>query len=55
MADVFAVTVTRTNTNVEMLGETMKYAAPVAKAFGASMEETAALAGIMANSGIKAS
>ena len=55
MADVFAVTVTKTNTNVEMLGETMKYAAPVAKAFGASMEETAALAGIMANSGIKAS
>lgn len=54
MADVFAVTVTRTNTNVEMLGETMKYAAPVAKAFGASMEETAALAGLMANSGIKA-
>ncbi len=55
MADVFAVTATRTNTNVEMLGETMKYAAPVAKAFGASMEETAALAGLMANSGIKAS
>ena len=55
MADVFAVTVTRTNTNVEMLGETMKYAAPGAKAFGASMEETAALAGLMANSGIKAS
>lgn len=55
MADVFAVTVTRTNTNVEMLGETMKYAAPVAHAFGASMEETAALAGLMANSGIKAS
>ena len=55
MADVFAVTVTRTNTNVEMLGDTMKYAAPVAKAFGASMEETAALAGLMANSGIKAS
>lgn len=54
MADVFAVTVTRTNTNVEMLGETMKYAAPVAKAFGVSMEETSALAGLMANSGIKA-
>ena len=43
MADVFAYTITRTNTNVEMLGETMKYAAPVAHAFGASMEETAAL------------
>lgn len=55
MADVFAVTITNTNTNVEMLGETMKYAAPVAKAFGASLEETSALAGLMANSGIKAS
>ena len=55
MADVFAYTITRTNTNVEMLGETMKYAAPVANAFGASMEETAALAGLMANKGIKAS
>ncbi len=55
MADVFAVTVTKTNTTVEMLGETMKYAAPVAKAFGASMEETAAMAGLMANAGIKSS
>lgn len=55
MADVFAVTVTRTNTTVEMLGQTMKYAAPVAKAFGASMEETAAMAGLMANAGIKSS
>lgn len=35
MADVYAVTITSTNTNVEMLGETMKYAAPVAHAFGA--------------------
>nr|DAO03999.1 MAG TPA: minor tail protein [Caudoviricetes sp.] len=55
MADVFAKTTTKTNTTVEMLGETMKYAAPVAHAFGASLEETAALTGLMANSGIKAS
>lgn len=55
MADVFSYVVTRTNTDVTMLGETMKYAAPVARAFGASMEETAALAGLMANSGVKAS
>jgi len=55
MADVFAVTVSKTNTTVAMLGETMKYAAPVAKAFGASMEETAAMAGLMANAGIKSS
>lgn len=55
MADVYAVTITSTNTNVEMLGETMKYAAPVAHAFGVSMEETAAMAGLMANAGIKSS
>lgn len=55
MADVFAVAATKTNTTVEMLGQTMKYAAPVAKAFGASMEETAAMAGLMANAGIKSS
>ena len=55
MADVYATVITNTNTTVEMLGETMKYCAPIASAFGASMEETAAMAGIMANSGIKAS
>ena len=55
MADVFAVTATRTNTNVEMIGETMKYAAPVARAYGATMEETAALTGLMASGGVKAS
>lgn len=55
MADVYAKTTTKTNTTVEMMGETMKYAAPVAHAFGASLEETAALTGLMANSGIKAS
>ena len=55
MADVYATVITNTNTNVEMLGETMKYAAPVAHAFGASLEETAAMAGLMANAGIKAS
>ena len=55
IADVYAIAITSTNTNVEMLGDTMKYAAPVARAFGASMEETVALAGMMANAGIKAS
>ena len=55
MADVFTLTATRTNTNVEMIGETMKYAAPVARGYGATMEETAALTGLMANAGVKAS
>lgn len=55
ICDVFAVTVTNTNTDVNMLGETMKYAAPISKAFGVSLEETSAIAGLMANAGIKAS
>ena len=55
LADVFAVTITNTNTDVGKLGETMKYAAPIAKGFGVSLEETAAIAGLMANAGIKGS
>lgn len=55
IVDVFAYTISNTNTNVEMMGETMKFAAPVAKAYGATLEETAALTGLMANAGIKAS
>lgn len=55
MADVFAATVTQTNTDVSRLGETLKYAAPVARAFGVSMEETSAIAGMMANAAIKGS
>lgn len=55
MADVFAVASTRTNTNVSLIGESMKMAAPVANAYGATMEETAALIGVMANAGIKGS
>ena len=55
MADVFAQTITSTNTDVLKLGDTMKYAAPVAHAFGLSLEETAAMSGLMAGAGIKAS
>ncbi len=55
MADVFAYTISNSNTTVELMGETMKYAAPVARAFGATMEETAALTAMMASAGIKGS
>lgn len=55
VADVFAYTATKSNTNVAMMGETMKYVAPVAESFGASIEQASAIIGIMANSGIKAS
>lgn len=55
LSDVFVGVTTRANTNVEMLGETMKYAAPFAKAFGASLEVTSAMAGVMADNGVKGS
>ena len=54
-ADVFAMTATSSNTTIETLGETMKYAAPIAKTFGMELEEMAAIAGIMGDAGIKGS
>ncbi|MED3152629.1 phage tail tape measure protein, partial [Bacillus thuringiensis] len=54
-ADVFALAQATANLNVEQLGETMKYAAPVAATFGLNIEQTAAIAQIFANNGIKAS
>lgn len=54
-ADILASAATNSNTNVEMMGETFKYAAPVAGALGYSAEDTAVAIGLMANSGIKAS
>lgn len=55
LADILAAASSNSNTNVAMMGETFKYAAPVAGALGISMEDTALAVGLMANSGIKAS
>ena len=55
LADVLTYTVTHSNQNLQQLGETMKYAAPVAKMFGSSLEETAALTKFMADAGIQGS
>lgn len=54
-ADVLAAASSNANTNVSMMGETFKYAAPVAGALGFSIEDTAEAIGLMANSGIKSS
>lgn len=54
-ADVLAAAAANSNTNVSMMGETFKYAAPMAGALGYTIEDTAQAIGIMANSGIKAS
>lgn len=54
-ADVLAAASANANTNVSMMGESFKYAAPVAGALGFSVEDTSLALGLMANSGIKAS
>ena len=54
-ADVLAAASASSNTNVGIMGETFKYAAPVAGALGYSIEDTALAIGLMANAGIKGS
>lgn len=53
--DVLAAAATSSNTNVGKLGESFKYAAPLAGSLGYNIEDTALSLGLMANSGIKAS
>lgn len=55
VADVLAENANRTNSSVAETGEAMKYIAPLARAAGLSLEETAAAIGIMANAGIQGS
>ncbi len=52
-ADVLAQAAIATNTNVRMLGETMKFVAPAAAAVGGTLQETTALAGVLSNAGIQ--
>ena len=54
VVDVFTGTITRTNTNIEMMGQAMKFTAPLAGQLGYTVEETSAMIGILAQSGIKA-
>ncbi|MFK3915770.1 phage tail tape measure protein [Psychrobacter sp. NPDC078501] len=54
-ADVLAKAAASSNVDVEMLGESMKYVAPIAKQLGMSLEETTAIIGVMGNAGIQAS
>lgn len=55
VADVLAANANRTNSSVAQTGEAMKYIAPLARAAGLSLEETAAAIGIMADAGIQGS
>lgn len=53
LADVMAAASSNANTNVEMMGATFQYAAPIVGALGYNMEDTAVAIGLMANAGIK--
>ncbi len=52
--DVLAAAATKSNTNVSMLGESFKYVAPLAGTLGYSVQDTAVMLGLMANSTIPA-
>lgn len=53
-SDLLATAAARTNTSVEQIGAAMSFAAPVAKAFGLTMEETAAFIGVYSDAGVQA-
>lgn len=53
--DVFIGTITRSNTNMEQMAEAFKYAAPVARAYGYSVEELSGLIGTLGDAGIQGS
>ncbi len=52
-ADVLAQASAASNTSVAMMGDTFRYAAPVAGALGYSIEDMSVAIGLMANAGIK--
>lgn len=52
-SDILAAASSNANTNVAMMGESFKYAAPIFGALGYSAEDAAVAIGLMANAGIK--
>lgn len=55
VGDSLVATFTRSNTSLEMLGETMKYAAPIAAGLGVDMETVSAMAGKLGDAGVQGS
>lgn len=55
VSDVLVGAFTRSNTSLEQLGETMKYAGTVAEGLAFDLETTAAMAGMLGNAGLQGS
>lgn len=55
LGDVLVGAFTRSNTNLQMLGETMKYVGPIASSVGQDVETMAAMAGKLGDAGIQGS
>ncbi|ELY9432799.1 phage tail tape measure protein [Salmonella enterica] len=55
MADALTFTFTTSNTDLRMLGETMKYVGPAAQAAGQDFETMSAMVGMLGNVGIQGS
>ncbi len=53
VADIFAGTITKANTNVQELGEALKFVAPIAASLGVSIEEASAAIGLLSDAGLK--
>lgn len=55
VADTLTKTFTTSNTNLEMLGQTMKYVGPVAAGMGVDLAQAAAMAGLLGKVGLQGS
>ena len=53
--DLMTATITSSNTDIAMLGETLKYVAPVAGSLGVEFDDLALAAGLMGNAAVKSS
>lgn len=53
--DVLSKAMTSSNTNLQQLGDAMKFVGPVASSFGIQFEETAAAVGFLSDAGLQAS
>ena len=54
-ADILTFTANNTFNTIDSLGESLKYAGPVAKSLGMSLEDTTAILGVLGNVGIQGS